>query len=124
MVAGLWWLALQLGRDLSDSERDALLWGTTWLESPAYITIITLPMLIAALYWSRGFGPLSPRLTGALAGLACGAFGATLYALHCREPGVTFVGTWYMIGVAISAAIGMTVGPGILRWPNNNGMAR
>lgn len=119
VVAGLWCLAWAIGRDLSADEQRALFWGSTWLESLVYITIVTIPMLVAALYWSRGFGPLSPRLTGALAGLASGAFAAALYALHCREPGITFLGTWYVLGACIPAVIGMTIGPSVLRWPTS-----
>ncbi len=117
IVAGLWLLATALGSDLSSDQRSALLWGTTWFECPLYITVITTPMLVAALHWCRGFGPLSPRLTGALAGMASGAFGAALYALHCREPGISFVGTWYVLGASIPAALGMALGPAVLRWP-------
>jgi hypothetical protein len=117
LVLFLWLLAWWAIRDSDEADRAASFWGTTWLECPAYITALTAPILAAALYWCRGFGPLSPRLTGALAGLASGTFGAALYALHCREPGVPFLATWYLIGAAIPAGVGCALGPSVLAWP-------
>jgi hypothetical protein len=124
LVLVLWLLAWWASRGAGEAERAASFWGTTWLECPAYITALTAPILAAALYWSRGFGPLSPRLTGALAGLASGAFGAALYALHCREPGIPFLATWYLVGAAIPAVAGLALGPSVLAWPRETGAPR
>jgi len=118
LVLVLWLLAWWVSRDAGEAERSASFWGTTWLECPAYIAAVTTPTLAAALYWARGFGPLSPRLTGALAGLASGAFGAALYALHCRESGIPFLATWYLVGAAIPAGVGLALGPRVLAWPH------
>ena len=53
---------------------------------------------------------------GAAAGLAAGAFAATVYCIHCPEVSAIFVLTWYSLGMLLAAFLGMIVGPRLLRW--------
>jgi hypothetical protein len=39
-----------------------------------------------------------------------------VYSLHCREMGVPFLGTSYLLGILLPAAIGAIIGPRLLRW--------
>ena len=41
------------------------------------------------------------RAAGAAAGLAAGAFAATVYCLHCPEVSAIFVLTWYSLGILL-----------------------
>jgi len=91
-------------------------WGRTWREGPLYIGVISLPMLGAAMWLLRNWGPVSVRLAGGLAGFVCGTLAAAIYALHCQESGFLFLGTWYLIGALIPAAIGAALGPSVLKW--------
>ena len=72
--------------------------------------------LMKAAYTFRRLAPTNLRAAGAVAGLAAGAFGATLYGLHCPEVSASFVVTWYSLGIAIPTAIGAIFGPQLLRW--------
>jgi len=56
------------------------------------------------------------RLAGAAAGLFSGALGAFVYALHCPELSPAFIGTWYVLGIAIPTALGALTAPRSLRW--------
>jgi negative regulator of sigma F NrsF-like protein/sigma-70-like protein len=49
-------------------------------------------------------------------GLAAGAMGALAYSLHCPEPAAPFPGFWYLLGMLIPTAVGMALGPRLLRW--------
>ncbi|MBA2722746.1 MAG: DUF1109 domain-containing protein [Methylibium sp.] len=111
LLLTFWLIALVSTAGMTTAERDLAFWGTTWRGCPFYIALIALPMLPPAMRWSRLFAPLSPRLSGAVAGLACGLVAAAFYALHCSEPGLPFLGTWYLLGAAIPAAFGAWLGP-------------
>ena len=91
-------------------------WGRTWRECPLYIGVISLPMLAVALRLLRYWGPVSVRLAGGLVGFVCGTLAAAIYALHCQESGLLFLGTWYLIGALIPTAIGTALGPTVLKW--------
>jgi hypothetical protein len=45
-----------------------------------------------------------------------GAWGATLYCLHCPESSAIFVLTWYTLGMVLAAGAGAMLGPRLLRW--------
>lgn len=49
-------------------------------------------------------------------GLASGGIGAVVYSLHCPEMGAPFLGSWYLAGLLIPTAMGMLLGPRLLRW--------
>ena len=90
--------------------------GSSWRQCSLRVAMLSLP-IFAGLLWSfRQLAPTDLRAAGATAGLASGAFGATLYCLHCPEVSATFVLTWYTLGIAIPTTIGALFGPRLLRW--------
>lgn len=72
-----------------------------------------LACLLAAL---RRGAPASPRLAGALAGLAASGIAATFYAADCDDDSPLFVATWYSFATAIVVAAGCYGGHRFLRW--------
>jgi len=126
-VAGVWaglaapvvllWLAAAaalLGAD--PAERAELVFGSSWRSCPFNIALISLPLFAAMLWFVKGMAPTEPALAGASAGLLSGAVATLIYALHCPESSVTFVGIWYVLGIAIPTLVGAALGPRLLRW--------
>ncbi len=126
-VAGVWaglaapvvllWLAAAaalLGAD--PAERAELVFGSSWRSCPFNIALISLPLFAAMLWFVKGMAPTEPALAGASAGLLSGAVATLIYALHCPESSVTFVGIWYVLGIAIPTLVGAALGRRLLRW--------
>ena len=126
-VAGVWaglaapvvllWLAAAaalLGAD--PAERAELVFGSSWRSCPFNIALISLPLFAAMLWFVKGMAPTEPALAGATAGLLSGAVATLIYALHCPESSVTFVGIWYVLGIAIPTLVGAALGRRLLRW--------
>ena len=82
----------------------------------ALVPLMAAPFLVALLMALRHGAPTRPALSGAIAGLAAGGFGATLYAFHCTDDSPLFVLVWYGIGVAIVTLAGALIGGRVLRW--------
>jgi hypothetical protein len=90
--------------------------GQSWDRCPWLVLLLSLP-IFAGLLWSfRRFAPTRLRAAGAAAGLAAGAWAATLYCLHCPEVSAIFVLTWYSLGIALATGLGVLLGPRVLRW--------
>ena len=97
-------------------EWQALWLGRTWRSCPWMILLLSMP-IFAGLLWSfRQFAPTRPRAAGAAAGLAAGAWSATLYCLHCPEVSSLFVLTWFSLGIGLASVIGAALGRPLLRW--------
>jgi hypothetical protein len=112
----LWLMAGVLLLPASPELRAELFWGRTWRYCPVLITLLSLPVFVAALRVMRGWAPTRLRLAGAAAGLAAGATAAVVYCLHCPEMSAVFVGSWYLLGILIPTALGAVVGPQALTW--------
>lgn len=115
-VAALWLAAAIQLAGAPPGERLALVLGKTWASCPVWVTVLSLPLLIAALAALRALAPTRLALSGAGAGLFAGAVGALVYTLHCPELDPAFVAVWYVLGIAIPTGLGAAVGPWILRW--------
>lgn len=90
--------------------------GKSWRSCPWLLLLLSMPIFIG-LWWSfRRLAPTRLRMAGASAGLAAGAWSATLYCLHCPEVSALFVLTWYSLGIGLAMAIGALLGPRLLRW--------
>lgn len=90
--------------------------GHSWRVCPWLVLTLSMP-IFAGLLWSfRRLAPTRLRAAGAAAGLAAGAFSATVYCLHCPEVSAIFVLTWYSLGILLAASFGALVGPRLLRW--------
>jgi hypothetical protein len=112
----LWFVAGVMLLRASPDVRADLFWGSTWRYCPALITLLSLPVFVAALRIMRGLAPTRLRLAGAAAGFAAGASAAVVYCLHCPEMSAAFVGSWYLLGILIPTALGAVVGPRALAW--------
>jgi hypothetical protein len=112
----MWLLALLALSGAGVSEREALVFGTTWRACAFNIALLSLPLFAALLWAMKGLAPTRLALAGATAGLLSGAAAALIYSLHCPELGAPFLGIWYPLGMLIPAAAGAIVGPRVLRW--------
>ena len=81
-----------------------------------FIPLISLPLLVAALFGLRHGAPTRPALTGAIAGMLSAGLAATLYAAHCTDDSPLFVATWYTLATALVAALGALIGPRVLKY--------
>jgi hypothetical protein len=115
-VLGIWLLAAVA---LGGTERTrwlALVLGQTAAACPFLIALLATPVFLGGLWALRGLAPTRLRLAGASAGLLAGAAGACVYAIHCPELAAPFLGTWYVLGMAIPTTLGALLGPRVLRW--------
>jgi hypothetical protein len=93
------------------------LWmGNSWMSCPRVVLILSVPVFLGVLWSFRSFAPTRLRAAGALAGLASGAWAATVYGVHCPEPAAIFVLTWYSLGILLATGLGAVLGPLVLRW--------
>jgi hypothetical protein len=98
------------------SEWLAMWLGQSWSMCPWLVFGFAMPIFIGLLWSFRRLAPTRLRAAGAAAGLAAGAFAATVYCLHCPEVSAIFVLTWYTLGILLAASFGALVGPRLLRW--------
>jgi hypothetical protein len=115
-VVLLWFAAAAALLGADPAERAELVFGSSWRSCPFNIALISLPLFAAMLWFVKGMAPTEPALAGASAGLLSGAVATLIYALHCPESSVTFVGIWYVLGIAIPTLVGAALGPRLLRW--------
>lgn len=92
-----------------------------WTGETLFACLVSIPSLslsiLAATLWAlRSGAVLRPRIAGAMAGLFAGGMGTLIYATHCTEDSPLFYGSWYSLGILITAAIGALVAPRVLRW--------
>ncbi|TKT73748.1 DUF1109 domain-containing protein [Afipia massiliensis] len=80
------------------------------------IPLLSLPLLVAALFALRRGASSRPAVAGAFAGLLSAGLAATLYAAHCTDDSPMFVATWYTIAIGFVAAIGALAGSRVLRF--------
>jgi hypothetical protein len=83
---------------------------------PWMIGALSVPLFAGVLWAFRRFAPTHPRLAGLSSGALSGAVAVLLYAIHCSETAVSFVATWYTLGMLLPAAAGVIIGPRLLRW--------
>lgn len=96
------WLAMWLSR--------------SWKVCPWLVLTLAIPIFLGLLWAFRRLAPTRLRAAGAAAGLAAGAWAATIYCLHCPEAAAIFVLTWYSLGILLAAGIGALLGPKLMRW--------
>jgi hypothetical protein len=99
------------------SDRWLAIWlGQSWMNCPWLVLTLAAPIFVGLLWSFRKLAPTRLRAAGAAAGLASGAWAATLYCLHCPETSALFVLTWYSLGIILAAGTGAVLGPRLLRW--------
>lgn len=82
----------------------------------AAISLLSLPILGAALWALRQGATARPAFVGALAGLMSSGLAATVYATHCTDDSPLFVAVWYTIATAAVTALGAFAGARVLRY--------
>jgi hypothetical protein len=115
-IGAIWLLAAVSLFAAAPGSRLDLVLGKTWAVCPFNIAMLSLPAFAAAFWAMRGLAPTRPAVAGAFSGLLAGAVGAAAYCLHCPEMAPPFLGTWYLLGMALPAAAGAAAGPWLLRW--------
>jgi hypothetical protein len=80
------------------------------------VPVLAAPTAAGLLWLMRSFAPTRLTLAGAAIGALSGGIGAMAYAMYCPVDSVAFVMTWYVIAIALCAALGAVVGARILRW--------
>ncbi len=82
----------------------------------AAISLLSLPILGAALLALRQGATSRPAFVGALAGLMSSGLAATVYATHCTDDSPLFVAVWYTIATVVVTALGAYAGARVLRY--------
>lgn len=110
--------AVGVGELASTPSRDWLaMWlGQSWKVCPWIVFLLAAPIFTGLLWSFRRLAPTRLRAAGAAAGLAAGAWAATIYCLHCPEVSALFVLTWYTLGIGLAALAGAVLGPRLFRW--------
>ncbi len=104
---------------LAGAEAGAL--GMALSKSSLWICLLSVPALslpvLGALLWALSAGaPRSPIRGGAVAGLAAGGIGATVYSLYCDVDLPLFVLPAYGTAILVVTLLGGALGARILRW--------
>jgi hypothetical protein len=92
------------------------LFGQDPLACFVCVWLLSMPILLAALFALRHGAPSQPRRAGAMAGLFAGAVAAALYTLHCPEDSLLFVAAWHVPAIALVAVVGAAIAGRMLRW--------
>jgi hypothetical protein len=90
--------------------------GHSSLYCPWNIGLLSLPIFAGLCRSLRHAAPTHLRMAGFTAGLLAGAIAALLYGFFCKESSVSFVSTWYTLGMLLPAAAGAMFGNTLLRW--------
>lgn len=80
------------------------------------VPILAAPTAAGLLWLMRSFAPTRLTLAGAAIGALSGGIGAMAYAMYCPVDSMPFVTTWYVVAIALCAAIGAVIGARLLRW--------
>lgn len=81
-----------------------------------FIPLLAAPTAAGLVWVMRGLAPTRLTLSGAAIGALSGGVGAMAYAMYCPVDSVAFVTTWYVVAIAICAALGAVIGARLLRW--------
>ena len=80
------------------------------------VPILGAPTAVLLLWLLRAAAPTRLTLTGAAIGALSGGVGAIAYSMYCPVDSAAFVTTWYVLAIALSAALGALIGTRLLRW--------
>ncbi|MEO5764017.1 MAG: DUF1109 domain-containing protein [Casimicrobiaceae bacterium] len=112
----VWALAAYALAAAAPGDRAALILGSTAPYCLVFVPLLSLPVLVAALWAMRGLAPTRLVRAGAATGLLAGSVAALVYVLHCPEMDAPFLAVFYAAGMAIPAVAGALLGPRLLRW--------
>lgn len=80
------------------------------------VPVLAAPTAAGLLWLMRAFAPTRLTMAGAAIGALAGGVGAMAYAMYCPVDSVAFVTTWYVLAIALCAALGALIGGRLLRW--------
>lgn len=101
---------------LPEQARMATWLGHSYWFCPLNIGLLSIPVFAALCRVLRLAAPTELRITACVAGLMAGAIAAFVYGLFCNESSVSFVTTWYTLGMLLPALLGAVFGNTLLRW--------
>lgn len=91
--------------------------GASWVLCVLSIPLISIvPFSLIVLVLRRFGAPTDLLWAGAFAGMTAGGAAALAYAVHCTDDSLSFLATWYVVGVSFCAIAGALLGPRLLRW--------
>lgn len=80
------------------------------------VPILAAPTAAGLVWVMRSLAPTRLTLTGAAIGALSGGVAAMAYAMYCPVDSIAFVTTWYVLAIALCAALGALIGARFLRW--------
>lgn len=80
------------------------------------VPVLAAPTAAGLVWLMRALAPTRLTLSGAAIGALSGGIGAMAYAMYCPVDSVAFVATWYVLAIALCAALGALIGARFLRW--------
>lgn len=90
--------------------------GETLFACVLSIPLLAAPILAGLLWATRHGAPSSPRLAGALCGIAAGCLATSIYAFHCYEDNPAFYALWYSVAISVVGMVGQQLGARVLKW--------
>jgi hypothetical protein len=100
----------------SSTPSDVLIMGHSAKVCTRNIILLSAPVFVGVFLALRQLAPTRLTFAGASAGLLAGAAGAWIYAFHCNESAVPFLGLWYTLGISATVFFGAGLGRWALRW--------
>ena len=80
------------------------------------IPVLAAPTAALLAWLMRALAPTRLTMSGAAIGGLSGGVGAMAYSMYCPVDSVAFVTTWYVIAIALCAALGALIVSRFLRW--------
>jgi len=115
-AALLAFMAVRTQLHLPSDARMATWMGHSATLCPIYIGALSIPVFAVLCRTLRRAAPTDLRTAACAAGLMSGAIAAFAYCLLCNESSVSFVATWYTLGMSMPALLGAVFGNTLLRW--------
>ena len=112
----LWIASMLVYAQAPASQRPAMIWGVSWRTCALSIALIASPIFAGIFLTLRQLAPTELARAGWWGGTVAGAAGATVYAFHCPETAIPFMGIWYVLGIALPATVGAVLAPRVLKW--------
>jgi Uncharacterized protein conserved in bacteria len=115
-IVCVWIAGIEVVCTVAPADRAAAVFGQSWRSCPFNILLLSIPGFIAIFYAVANLAPTRLRIAGAASGLLAGALATVAYCFYCPEMSPAFWSIWYLLGMAIVAAMGALLGPRLLRW--------
>lgn len=101
---------------LSGASRIDAWLGQSWRSCTLSVAVISLVATPFIFFAARRLAPLKPMVAGFAAGLVAGGVAANAYGLFCPEAALSFMASWYSLGILAAGVVGAGIGRYLLRW--------